>query len=792
MRYRGDSDRGSDSDSDSDISSPAVLVVELCDWRLANEQPVLVYCDPDPAAGCVTQSAPAAVGGCVLTAAGVGVVLRYLRETHRVELRMSDNGSVMAVAAAEVLRCLPATPGLSVRCEYGKGQCESYDAGRGFFTIKLPWGRVYMHHDAAGLSAPAARAMPSAHVISVKVDTVKKLVRAHVHEDNLAMWGLKMFAESDEKSVDTFVQTMSEKVSREIEDKAGDLKTVVLADVARVEATPKKVTFLLDQARNSFLGIKDLNGGIQTDVTEIVLRIDATSRGLLAGAANPFEGMDNAYMKDLVTKYKDNGEVQKILDELNGAKGLAESRAQIITSVVSKSKTLQTLRCGLNGIHARLAMNTEIGGLLADKGSDLMSILGSNGARETGSALWEAAGRRFTNKVAAIDLHSRFVQDLDRKVEDILRDVRNGEGGQSKYISLAVLLGMMNEVSARFASVREDAKEGLLDWETRVELVIAEALALALDASPRITGHDLLLQINHPSRAVASLRGRLNSIESRAWQGLATREHLAGVRADSGDAAAAPSLQTIIDGLRDGTMDASSLQTYFSNTQAGTIDGDMDGLAEQLLKAGDGLVDGLESLRNHQGVRGIISSLKENDLKLLAGRSLQLDQVVQGAESFFDRAELVLKDSKVREKLIDSTKDQLVEFLLTFVPDMTIPDFEDTQNDLDYAISDLDISAFKVKKEDVQISMNNDPNSFGTDFMKCSAKGISASFEGIRWRFAQQYFPHMSGEGVTAASVQDLSIMLGFKLIRVPKGTIKELDVASDANAKAARLFRYF
>ena len=64
----------------------------------------------------------------------------------------------------------------------------------------------------------------------------------------------------------------------------------------------------------------------------------------------------------------------------------------------------------------------------------------------------------------------------------------------------------------------------------------------------------------------------------------------------------------------------------------------------------------------------------------------------QGAGSIFNRAELVLTDAKARERLVDSTKDQLVDFLLTFVPDMSIPDYEDIQNDVDYAIADLDIS----------------------------------------------------------------------------------------------------
>lgn len=43
-------------------------------------------------------------------------------------------------------------------------------------------------------------------------------------------------------------------------------------------------------------------------------------------------------------------------------------------------------------------------------------------------------------------------------------------------------------------------------------------------------------------------------------------------------------------------------------------------------------------------------------------------------------------------------------------------------------------------------------------------------------RYQQLYFPYLSGNGVAEAEVQNASIRIGFKIIRIPKGSAKALN----------------
>lgn len=141
------------------------------------------------------------------------------------------------------------------------------------------------------------------------------------------------------------------------------------------------------------------------------------------------------------------------------------------------------------------------------------------------------------------------------------------------------------------------------------------------------------------------------------------------------------------------------------------------------------------------------------------------------------------------------------------------------KDDVQFAVTKLDLSGFKLKKEgeflnisffivkvvliicslccksDVTVTLGK---SINDEFLSCEARNISASFNSVRWKYQQLYFPYLSGNGVADASAQNASIkigeriafcicfiielnkcilylMIGFKLVRVPKGIVAGL-----------------
>ena len=57
-------------------------------------------------------------------------------------------------------------------------------------------------------------------------------------------------------------------------------------------------------------------------------------------------------------------------------------------------------------------------------------------------------------------------------------------------------------------------------------------------------------------------------------------------------------------------------------------------------------------------------------------------------------------DRAARQRLVDGMKDACLEFLLQYLPSMPIPPIDGEEDGLEYSISNLDLSRFRLRKED--------------------------------------------------------------------------------------------
>ena len=139
----------------------------------------------------------------------------------------------------------------------------------------------------------------------------------------------------------------------------------------------------------------------------------------------------------------------------------------------------------------------------------------------------------------------------------------------------------------------------------------------------------------------------------------------------------------------------------------------------------------------------------------------------------------MINDIEARNRVIERLKDRVLDFLLSYIPTININSLDGVYENISYHISSLDLSGFKFQKEKVFLDIDQDPLANDGSLLRFKASSIEASFKGVEWKYAQQVFPNLQGEGLINAAMESASLSLGFKFARVPKGTRPSWQVAA-------------
>ncbi|CAJ1459389.1 unnamed protein product [Effrenium voratum] len=145
------------------------LEVDL-DWRLEHGR-AKCWTRPDQ----LRRSSFCALGTCVQTSFGPGVLLQYRREddVHEVQLWGPLSQRHRAYLRRDALkRVIPAMPGLAVETPQGPGICKAVSGDS--LSIAWPWGRGELRSDE--VTCPAAKTLP---LVSRFLDAAVQLVRLH-------------------------------------------------------------------------------------------------------------------------------------------------------------------------------------------------------------------------------------------------------------------------------------------------------------------------------------------------------------------------------------------------------------------------------------------------------------------------------------------------------------------------------------------------------------------------------------------------------------------------------------
>ncbi|ETV86296.1 hypothetical protein, variant 3 [Aphanomyces astaci] len=121
-------------------------------------------------------------------------------------------------------------------------------------------------------------------------------------------------------------------------------------------------------------------------------------------------------------------------------------------------------------------------------------------------------------------------------------------------------------------------------------------------------------------------------------------------------------------------------------------------------------------------------------------------------------------DAAARQEFVDQVKDRCLDFLMSVLPSIEVDPIIGTKDDIEYTLSHLDLSKFKVRKEKVSVKLGVATDD---DVLTMKATHLSAIIPGLNWTFVQKKFPYLNGGGTADAEVLGGCVSLGFRAEKV-------------------------
>ncbi|KAF1319402.1 hypothetical protein FI667_g13175, partial [Globisporangium splendens] len=113
-----------------------------------------------------------------------------------------------------------------------------------------------------------------------------------------------------------------------------------------------------------------------------------------------------------------------------------------------------------------------------------------------------------------------------------------------------------------------------------------------------------------------------------------------------------------------------------------------------------------------------------------------------------------------RQEFVNQVKDHCLDFFMSVLPSIKIDTISGIEEGIEYSMSNLDLSNFRVRKERVKVRMGTVADE---ELFTVRATHLTALLKGFQWTFAQKYFPYLNGGGLADAELTGGMISLGFK-----------------------------
>jgi hypothetical protein len=141
----------------------------------------------------------------------------------------------------------------------------------------------------------------------------------------------------------------------------------------------------------------------------------------------------------------------------------------------------------------------------------------------------------------------------------------------------------------------------------------------------------------------------------------------------------------------------------------------------------------------------------ENVQKAIA--EVQLDKIAEWGTT-------LTRNREKRQEFVDRMKNHCLDFFVSVLPTIKVDTITGVEEGIEYSLSKLDLSNFKVLKERVKVRMGTVADE---ELFTVRATHLTALLKGFQWTFAQKYFPYAHGGGLADADLDGGVISLGFK-----------------------------
>eukprot|EP00938_MAST-03A_sp_MAST-3A-sp1_P005237 g5237.t1 len=145
-----------------------------------------------------------------------------------------------------------------------------------------------------------------------------------------------------------------------------------------------------------------------------------------------------------------------------------------------------------------------------------------------------------------------------------------------------------------------------------------------------------------------------------------------------------------------------------------------------------------------------------------------------GVDRSVEDAKRILLDPEKREQFFVNIKNTALAYLMEYLPKVKVPKIVDTKDGVDYELSNIKISGFRVPADDVSLIVVRNSE------LHLRAKNIVFDVKGIKWTYAQQSFPYLNGEGVVDCRSEKMKLIVVFRLDLV-KNIVKRRHLVKDA-----------
>lgn len=787
----------------------------------------------------VRRSSWCALGICVLSSFGPGVVLRYRVEDDMQEVQLwgpLSQGQNRAFLRREALQeVLPALPGLAVETSSGSGICQTVEPER--ISVKLTEAGEVVWMSAKDVQCPVAKTLP---LVNRFLDVAATMVKFHSGmllrlADAFQGLGLErlqdLLLSRASEAAGTALQLWDDFEAKEAKELAESLKSQADAAMPKLQGLVSSLFSGLNQliSRALFDGvwigkddlearctIKDAmlqwHWGEESDFSIQCMWSETSISTLLAGEI--FKGslrLDGCLQwsdGDVWQRRDGEEETEEIAMDLRSLhfrlvtfremvasgdfSGLEvdglEDAVRCLSKIAQTASADEDVKVLASNLQEQMERCQEQLQWVLELGSSKAGAVLLQGQKRLAEQLTQLQETAITPQLDAVQKRSqRFLTHLatDDKVK-------------SKASQL------FSAVEQRFA---EQLPNQLEEWVQNLRSQVRDQLGLnrallvdglkALPVNQEALREILLASWDHTAKLEAQLESCiLDALNAsgvdctgtelvNCFESSTAFSNIPALRQSSG------SLLTLLKDLNievpsavQNLLEAHAAgRSQDANAWKAALKSSLDD--EVMVKGATGIVEHgervmakLQELKENQAVARVVEQLEKNE-------DMDIEHEVMNRihdfnpEQALSKAEEAWSNIEAREELVNHLKDTCLDFILKILPAIQIEKVNGQDNDCDWEISNINFSDFSFRKEDVRVALN-DLNA-SEEVLRISAWGISAHFYGLKVYVCPTSL--IAAECTGDAIAEGMSLDLAFRWQRPPAdspdGTLPQLVMCS-------------